>query len=550
MEKLQLYMTMTQGDYREMHVCNPDPYVRGFVTDLKDCVLQVAYQPSEVEIFYMLRYIETGMFVIIFRTIPTVAGNHLASWIYVPYTAQVSDGEIAEAVSLIAHKVKGTQVTGKDLNEINAFFDREYASDALSPIFPPSRPGAAVAYRYYGPGVGVGLDDLIGKYRFQVPYLPFAGVLLVDQAVTNDIAGANLTSAPLDVMGVLLPPESAAAGGYRPVIYDQRFDVPFYAPLGQSVDVIWESDSSGHDIRQAVYVAQSRMHTPALGHTATRSPLHQQHDPQPPQPADADSEPADAYVGDGSSRKKVYRFQIPAKSASIGTVIEFEITTNADLNGSPIDGYEATADIQEGSGRSNHLLYKAESVKSKIMNNGLYVFGGFVLGLLVALLATCGGEEKTKPAPAAVPVETEQPAQPQQPAVDAANADAANAASSASANGQAQAQAPAAAENQSQASDYSLEAAVRYLDAHDTWDRDEMEKYPDLVGLYDDLNQVRRQKLVETWGPKLKESRTFTNNIVKHSRQSYKKKARHVPHNKPEERQLIRIQNYLNNIDP
>lgn len=525
-------MAMSQGAFREMHACNADSYVQSFVSDMREAVCQVDYPPSEVTLFYMIKYVETGVFVVIFRTIPPVAGNHLASWIYLPYTAQVSNKEVYDAVTLIGQKVMGSQVSGKDLSEINAFFDREYPSSPVAPIFPPGDPRGSVAYRYYGAGAGVSLQELIGPYRYQVPYLPFSAVLLVDQAAVAEVLGTNLTSVPLEAMAVLLPPSAPERGGYRPVLYDQRFDVPFYVPMGQNADVIWESDSSAHDIKQSVYVAQPQMQAPSLGQPNRQPSGHA---------AEPAASPASAQ-GDVPTRKKTYHFQIPAKSAAIGTVIEFEITTNAELDSSPIDGYEPTADIQEGAGRSNHLLYKADSFKQKLLNNGMYVLAGFVVGILVALLATCDRGAKAEPAPTGQNVAIEAAVAEPQAAVQAPAPSSSPAQENAS-------QQPSASP-ESNASDYSLEAAIRYLDSNDTWSKEDMEKYPDLSGLYDDLNQVRRQAIVEKWGPKLKESRVFTNNIVKHSRQSYKKTARHVPHNKPEEPQLIRIQNYLNNIDP
>ena len=43
---------------------------------------------------------------------------------------------------------------------------------------------------------------------------------------------------------------------------------------------------------------------------------------------------------------------------------------------------------------------------------------------------------------------------------------------------------------------YSLEAAIRYLDSHDRWNRDSMERYDDLSGLFDAMNGFRFSSVI------------------------------------------------------
>lgn len=239
---------------------------------------------------------------------------------------------------------------------------------------------------------------------------------------------------------------------------------------------------------------------------------------------------------DVPARKKTYHFQIPAKSAAIGTVIEFEITTASDLADSPIDGYEPTADIQEGAGRSNHLLYKAENATKKILDRAIYAVAGCLVGVIVTLLCTCdrnaAADDSAEPAPTPDAVVTVVPDSTTQKADTTAAA-------------------PAAQDMAIQ--DTSLEAAIKYLDANKTWEKSKMESYPDLKGLYDDMNTIQRKRLVDYWGPKLKESRTFSTLVVHHARLSYKKTARLKQGQStfnPDDKSEIFIQSYLNCIDP
>lgn len=61
----------------------------------------------------------------------------------------------------------------------------------------------------------------------------------------------------------------------------------------------------------------------------------------------------------------------------------------------------------------------------------------------------------------------------------------------------------------SQTTPTDLNAAISYLDSHDVWEKSELEKYPDLHGLFDDLNNMDTYKLGYTWAEKLKDSTKF-----------------------------------------
>lgn len=86
---------------------------------------------------------------------------------------------------------------------------------------------------------------------------------------------------------------------------------------------------------------------------------------------------------------------------------------------------------------------------------------------------------------------------------------------------------------------YSLEKAIEYLDLNPIgtnvlWEKIEMEKYPDLKGLFDDLNEFQLEKIVNEWGPKLKESKNFSK-LVEAAKKNIKNKwnpsqGSHVPY--------------------
>jgi hypothetical protein len=81
------------------------------------------------------------------------------------------------------------------------------------------------------------------------------------------------------------------------------------------------------------------------------------------------------------------------------------------------------------------------------------------------------------------------------------------------------------AQPEAQAADPNLtdKDAIKYLDDNKSWNRDEMEKFAALRGLFDDMNTLKLQRLIDVWGPKLKNSKNFSD-IVYHAEQSIRKK--------------------------
>lgn len=549
MEKLQLYMFMKQSAYKEMLLCNPDNDTKAWIDDITEAVCQVEYPLAQPSIFYLVKYIDAGVFITVIRTIPSVIGNHLASWIYVPYTLSISDRDLRDTVAFVASVVSKPEVTAADVQSLRQHFEREYPDSDQRAYFPPCD-GNAYAYRYYGPRVGSSIADLIGPYRYQLPYLNFAGVLLVDENLTTDVTGTNLTSAQLEPMAVLFPPEVPQGCDYQPKIYGQPFDVPFFVPIGKNAEVKWVSPNASHPSQvQNVYVSQDRMRTP--------SPSMRQPQPQAPRPAPQPQQPIQPQqpvhgeappAQPAAPKKRTYHFEIPSKSSAIGSLIEFDVTTHVDLDCSPIDGYEPTGEVREGMGRVNQLRYKSESLKEKLLSRGIYAVAGFILGVLVTLLCTCGGGHPAKPEPAA------NPNRAQEIADSAARADSVAAAAETLARLQKEqalkdaqqqgANAPSAA-----AEDVSLAAAIKYLDANTTWKKAEMEKYPDLRGLFADLNNINRDKIIDTWAPKLADSRQFAT-VNKHIVLGKKKTPRKKPFRDAAQPQEMHVQSYLNNVDP
>ncbi|MCM1450690.1 MAG: hypothetical protein NC102_00310 [Clostridium sp.] len=524
MNKLQLYITMSKGDFRNVVEINAQPEVKALVGDLRGAVCQVDYQASSKNIFYLMKYTETGVFIIILRTIPDVIGNYLAAWIFAPYSCMISDKDLVSTVDFVAEKVAGHSLTNQVFGEIRQLFNHEYEDNPLAPIFAPSH-GKAYAYRYYGGNTGASLADLIGRFRYQACYLPFAGVLLVDSSISDNVSGTNLTSAPKETMATLLPPDTSKADGYKPTIYTCPFDVPYLAPMDRTFDIIWTKPGAPN-VKQPVTVSKSEMQAPDF-EEYTR-PVRVLSD----KPVDKATE--EAKEEKPEKRRHAYAVEDEPETE----ITEYETDNREEDSESFFDKY------------------------SDAINKALYAAGGFLLGVAVTLMFTCGREDE--------PIETPHAQQPIEQSQESSSPGAvAEAIISATESQTAEpqptvvAEEPAPAETTAQPKpeepkpeqaipaakpENDLNAAIAYLDKNSTWKKSEMEKFPALKGLYDDMNKVDRKSIINKWGPKLKASRKFTN-IVTHAKLSKKKKARRTPYNSPKA-SSIPLQDYLNNMDP
>lgn len=106
----------------------------------------------------------------------------------------------------------------------------------------------------------------------------------------------------------------------------------------------------------------------------------------------------------------------------------------------------------------------------------------------------------------------------------------------------------------SQTTPTDLNAAINYLDSYDVWEKSELEKYPDLKGLYDDLNNMNTKKLGYEWSEKLKDSSNFKK-VAEVAKKNYKngwnpKQTPHYPtYNTEPTVYLINLTKYKNWLD-
>lgn len=582
MNKLQLYINRSGADYKNIFNLNPDEDIRRSIADVRRALQIPDYDLEEKNTFYYVRYIETGTLIGVISTIIGHKADHVAAWIFVPADLRIEAEQLLEVVRFVTVKISGSSISADDLAEMRAVFSTEYLSAPDAPGI-VSNHGDDYAFRYYGGDTDRELIDLLGVYLYQSAYLPFAGVLLVDASLGINCTGTDLTDIPLQQMVEMLPPEEHP-DGFKPYLFGRHFDRTMYVPMHEQVDIVWKRpgfqdmvqqvtvDSIGIRPECASAGESKKRITPksfAVTSLSTRRNISSQcqifvngiditdgcyftHaelvnaeltvicDGYETYQARTNLAQSSQTIIQLRERGKVYNFEISAKSSDIAGMIHFTIHTSGELTDSPIDGYEPADDIQEGPSRSNHLVYDGGNQRKSLMINIVWGIAGAIIGALMAFLCTCSGSDSAETTDndtiAAVSASTDRPAEPGTPAKSTADVAA-----------PAPVSAPAPA-----AKSAGLQRAVEYLDANKIWDKDSLDRFPDLRGLYEDLNTINRSRIIDVWGPKLADSRSFAN-IVNHINLGKHKKPRlkaGLSTYNPDNDHKISVQSYLNVVDP
>lgn len=537
MNKLQLYIAKSLRGYKSLVNFNPAEEVRIHIRDLRTALEAIDYDPLEKNIFYLVEYIAEGTLFSILRTIPTEPLDHLAATIFVPAETAVSAEALDAIVHAITRKMSAPGMSADDIAELRRLFAQDYPDlpEAAQGAFVASAAEGGYARCNYGGTTGRTLASYLGTHLYQPAWLPYAGVLLLDADLGIEGPAPDLSAQPLATVTPLLPPE-ATKEGFEPYIYGQRFDRPFLVPLGANVEITWRrpgfedrssfmkverprmtadtgvTDDARKTLSPASFLVTSRTdRTPLQGCTITVNG----------QPIDGprsftESELVSAsvtahcpgytpYSGRidlaGStlthirldSPGKVYRFQLPMRSAEIGAPVSFELRSRQPIVQSPIEGYEALDTIREGAGRSNMLAYNPPAGGS-LRRSLIAAAIGLVAGLVLGFCLFAGGSDEKVGRREATPVDTTAPEPPAPVEATAAEQPAA---------------APEAAAAQPEPA-ASLADAVKYLDDNRTWNRTEMDRFADLTGLFDDMNALRIDEIIGKWGPKLKDSKNFS----------------------------------------
>lgn len=555
MTKLQLYISISRRGFKSVQNINPAEAIQRYIRDQRTAIESIDYDISEKYLFFLLSYIPEGSFLTILRTIPgEQTGDHLAATIFVPNGMEIKPEELGAVVNHTTRIVSNANVTPEDVAELHEIFGHEYVIDADAAASVASE-GREYAVCYYGGETGRKLTDFFGDKIYQPEFLDYAGVLLIDEdlgVAAHDCI--DVSAEELATIVTMLPPEPSDEG-FTPHIYHHPFDRPYKVPLGSDVTIAWKRGGF-EDIQQVITVETDGMQPESISAGESRKTISpasfyitsQASKSQIPDPvitvngveireahSFTQSELRNADVSIRAAgyfpfrsrldlaattqaliqlqeQVKIYRFELPKKTSELGAPIRFEIHTKREITDSPIDGYALLDDIREGSTRVNHLEYTGGSTATARRNMIIAACGALVLGFLLGWLIMGGRGSKTEETADTLSVTTTETVTEAPAATPVA-----------SAAKPAEAAKPAAAQSATPTEGAVPAEAIKYLDDESKWTRDGLAKYPQLAGLFDDLNNYRLERVTTYWAPRLKNSSRFTK-LATFAEQSQKKK--------------------------
>ncbi len=536
MERLQLYISKSLRGFKTLTDINGTESTRRHVRDLRVALESVAYDSAEKCVFYLIQYVEGATFFTILRTIPDKPLDHLAATIAVPERLLVSADDLYKIIREVTRKVSNPGMNADDIAQLRALLAKEYPAKADDAVQVPSE-GRLFACRSFGGDTGLTLRDFLGENLYQPMFIPYAGVLLVDATLPFRLTGTDLSDRPLSKVVTFLPPEHVP--DYVPHVFHHVFDRPFKVALGSEVEVVWRRSGFEELVSRITVDADGmRPETPATDDT--RKVIS----------------PVSFFVTSRSSNDRLEQVCIRVNGREITERHSF---TRAELENAEVSitspGYypyngrldlasttqalielserpknsnaTATADpeMMRQAAKATRLMdskYDSSADGKKWWMKLLLVFGGVVmaLGLCMLLIPSLFFSSSSEPVVAesteadtvvpsasiaAMRMEAEARTQPSDKAA---------------ANEQAQ---PAAEPAPAEANDA---AAVEFLDGNSTkgwWSQADLAKYPELKGLYDDLNNFNFDALINSWPKKLPSSKWIAD-IARHAGEAQRKK--------------------------
>ncbi len=597
MNKLQLYIYKSLRGFKSIRNFNPSENVQRHIRDMRHALEILDYDPAEKYLFYLITYVDEGTFFTILRTIPDQPCDHLATTIFVPNGLKITREEMADIVHRTTRMVSNPSVSAEEVNDLHEIFSKEYPVEPDAPACVPSE-GREFAFCLYGGDTGRRLDDFYAEMLYQPDNIEYAGVVLADASLGVTSTARDITDKPLCANVRLLPPDENP-DGFTPHIYHHSFDRPFLVPLGGKVNIVWRRGGFEDKVQTVEVKADGQRVEPVSNGDSrkTITPAQFFISAQTGNPkADktvitnaiitvngVEISEARTFTLDELKRadviirapgyfpfhtrldlaattqaliqlqeqRKIYRFELPVKSSELGAPIHFEIHTKRRLTESPLEGYELLDEIKEGAARSNHLEYTGGRSDTRRYMPYVIGAGTFILGFLLGWLFMSGpatvddsaDDAADSTATATVSVAQKAPAA-KAPAAEAPAKAAAKAAAEPK-NEPAATPAPAAADKPVTAE------AIAYLDKNNKWEKARLDKFPELAGLFDDMNNFRLERLSIYWGERLSKSKQF-GRVAHHAGEGLRKKIF-----KPEGTycagdgdHTITIQSYLNRVDP
>ena len=505
---------------------------------------------------------EEGCFITLLRAISGRVGDFLSGWIYIPNTIEISGIEVINVYKFVLNILSQSNLNDCKDN-ILSFFSKEYSNKAYTVKYIPTS-GDLFGVRFIG---YYNLTEIFDSNRYQPYYSKYKAIFLLDQ--DNEVSIANeykvkfndLSKLPIEQTCLLKVPTSqellALGRGvklffpnnveFRDSILQKRGEkIQLYAvregfepsklpafemesdiqclPETSTLQVVWKKkiSSSMFNVCNSKYEPiEKGVSVTVNGQDITFNEILVSED----ECRDAIVKVSAADFETSETRENILRSEIPItlkrKNKTFHSRIELangreaEITIESKYiessDKSPLKAYDF-----EYESRGENCLRISSGF---IWKQRLYGFlTALVVGLTVVAIAFYLGLLPSENATEVVEDPTTQ-----------------------------------TPESGGGVVSFSMGNAIKYLDENPIWDKNEMEKHPDLKGLFDDLNEFELRTIIDEWSGKLADSENMLKIIEVSKKNSEKgwdpKQKEHKPTYNNDKDTQINVSNYINWLD-
>lgn len=592
MNKLGFAIKLASNGVSMPIVCNKDQWTNK-VVDIRDFLKlftglaynEQGHQVSTGNSATFMSFDEGGCFLVLFKALSGRFGDFLSGWIYIPNTIEASGDDIMNAYNYVRNILSQSNLT--DLrDDIASFFSKEFPSKEVAAQYSASR-GQLYGVRFLGHYT---LKEIVGEHRYQPYYSDYKAIFLLnkdDEVVINKEAAnnfRNLTDKDIVKTATLAPPTHpqlhALGNGTKIYTMDgSDFDKPLLVNLGSKVSLLLSRDGF-ENMKLEVPVSSERQ---VINFSSIKIIWRKKISASMFSIRDNKNEKIEKGVrifvnGTDVTFQEVLFTEEECRQANLNvTAPDFEtfeqrcnllIDDKQIILNRKIKSFKTTVELTNGSHaeitvESKNLpstnesplkgyTYDEDYHGDKILKiDSWFIWKQRIWGFLAALAVVMliivyvafDTWTDTHHFKVGLP-----PWEKNSSIQKLAQGDSTEAGSIT----QHQTNDQYESEQQGTA-DFTLDAAIKYLDTNYTWSKTGLGKYPDLQGLYEDMNAFKLSRLVNDWQSKLGTSKNFqkicesANKNLSHSWNP--KQGEHNPtYNKPDD-EMISLTNYINWLD-
>ena len=595
MNKLGFAIKLASNGVLMPVVCNKDQWTNK-VVDIRDFLklfnglayIEQGHQVSTGNFTTFISFDEEGCFLVLFKALSGRFGDFLSGWIYIPNTIEATGDNIMNTYNYV-HNILSQSNLNDSIEDIEAFFSKEYPKKEFAAQYVPSSGeefGVRFIDMYYS------MKEILDTDRYQPYYSNFKAIFLLDKSGEVKIAKEqvarfkDLTKKTIEktcIFKAPSPEEVRLLGRGTKIFFStkQEFNSPVLTKNGDRIQLFALRDGFEPVILPPITIQEDgqkcfidprtvkwkKRINPSMFTVYNRN--HEK----------IENVRISINGTDITMGQEVFLYEEDCRQATVKYSAPdyepFEHKRNLLLNefceitlNRKVKSYQTTIELTNGhlaemTLESKYLPSQYESPlkgyefdeeyhSNKVLRMSLWfvwkqrLWGFFaalsVCVLIIAYIALDTWIDSHHFKWGLPPWEEDRPAQPYTPG-DSTNV-----------SDDTHNQPDNQRESEQQGSaDITLDAAIKYLDNNSTWSKTEMEKYPDLKGLFDDMNNFNLYNILYVWANKLSSSTKFKN-VCESAKKTYNnawdpKQGSHNPtYNKPND-ERISLTNYINWLD-